>query len=440
MSCCPFWLTALGVCADHPPQMHQKDKTMLDAPRGMITPQLGKAPRAGLCTDCGVSRMTDDRACGRACQFIAPDYEAVEARIHGRSADPGRGEEAFFGVTQAMYRARLSLPATGAQWTGITTALAESLLRAGAIDAVITVAPDPSDKWRPVPVLVTDPEALAQCRGMRMGFAPSVALLEDAQKRGFRRLAFIGIPCQTYALRALEQEFGFARLYVIGTPCSDNTTTARFHEFLALLDDAPEQISYLEFRADYTVELRFSDGRKPRFIPFLQLPISQLPADFFPMTCKTCVDYTNRLADITVGYMGGDGAQWLLVRNARGAEMLAGIMDHVTVTPLTDKGNRKAAVAGFLANTERAAGGLPLRRMPNWLRPVVAFLQPRIGPRGLEFARARVEMKAIETILHLRRSHPAKIKNMVPAHVWRVAAKYGLIPDSSEIARKDRAP
>ncbi|MCV2876232.1 Coenzyme F420 hydrogenase/dehydrogenase, beta subunit C-terminal domain [Rhodobacteraceae bacterium XHP0102] len=413
---------------------------MLDAPRGIIAPHLGKGPRAGLCTDCGVSRMKDDRACGRACQFIAPDYEAAEVRIHGRSADPDRGEEAFFGVTHAMYRARLSRPAQGAQWTGITTALAESLLRSGAIDAVITVAPDPNDIWRPVPVLVTEPEALAQCRGMRMGFAPSVALLEQAQERGFKRLAFIGIPCQTYALRALEHQFGFARLYVIGTPCSDNTTTARFHAFLALLDGAPEQISYLEFRADYTVELRFLDGRKPRFIPFMKLPISQLPADFFPLTCKTCVDYTNRLADITVGYMGGDGAQWLLVRNARGAEMLAGIMDHMTVEPLTDKGNRKAAVAGFLANTERAAGGLPLRRMPEWLRPVVAFLQPLIGPRGLEFARARVEMKAIETILHLRRSHPAKIKNMVPTHIWRLAAKYGLTPDRSEIVRKDRAP
>ena len=63
--------------------------------------------------------------------------------------------------------------------------------------------------------------------------------------------------------------------------------------------------------------------------------------------------------------------------------------------------------------------------MPDWARPIVAFLQPRIGPRGLEFARARVEMKAIETILHLRRAHPARVKIMVPPHVWRVAARYG---------------
>ena len=156
---------------------------------------------------------------------------------------------------------------------------------------------------------------------MRMGYAPLLALLEPARARGFKRLAVIGIPCQIYALRALEQELGFERLYVIGTPCSDNTTTENFHDFLALLSDDPETITYLEFRADYHVELRFADGRREE-IPFLQLPISNLPPDFFPLTCRTCVDYTNVLADITVGYMGGEGEQWLLVRNERGEELL----------------------------------------------------------------------------------------------------------------------
>ena len=403
----------------------------LDQTPGLTIPQLGGAARPGLCTDCGVSRMGDGRACGRACQFIQPDYPTIEARTHGRAADPNKGDETFFGVTGQMLRARLDPPAQGAQWTGITTALAARLLETGAVDAVLTVAPDPLDRWKPLPVIVTDPAALAECRGMRMGFSPVVALLEPARVAGHRRIAMIGIPCQVYALRALEAEMGFERIYVIGTPCSDNTTTANFHHFLTLLDPKPQTISYLEFRADYKVELRFDDGRKPRVVPFLQLPISKLPADFFPMTCKTCVDYTNRLADITVGYMGGDGDQWVITRNARGAEILA-LLDGLTTRPLTDKGKRDGAVKGFLANTERAAGGMPLRRMPDWARPIVSFLQPRIGPRGLEFARARVEMKAIETILHLRRAFPARLKNMVPDHVWRVAAKYGLAPRADE--------
>ena len=58
----------------------------------------------------------------------------------------------------------------------------------------------------------------------------------------------------------------------------------------------------------------------------------------------------------------------------------------------------------------------------------MGWLMPRIGPKGLEFARARVEMKAIETILHLRRLEPARMKYMIPDHVWRLAARYGLAP------------
>lgn len=404
------------------------------ADSGVSTPAIGAAVPRGLCTDCGISRTADPGRCGRACQFIAPDYARLEASVHGRARDPARPDEMFFGPFRRMLRAALVQPLPGAQWTGITTRLAERLLETGAVDAVLTMAPDPDDRWRPVPVLVTRADGMAACRGMRMGYAPLLALLEPARDRGYRRLAVIGIPCQVYALRALEAELGFERLYVIGTPCSDNTTTERFHEFLALLSDDPDTITYLEFRADFHVELRFVDGRVAT-IPFLQLPISRLPSDFFPLTCRTCVDYTNVLADITIGYMAGQGEQWLLVRNERGEELLSLLGDEIRTAEPGSEGKRASAVRGFMANVERAAGGLPLRRMPRWLRPIVGWLMPRIGPRGLEFARTRVEMKAIETILHLRREMPRRLRTMVPDHVWRLVAPYGLTPTQDERPR-----
>ncbi len=403
----------------------------LPAPPVLANP----APR-GLCTDCGVSRMADPAACGKACQFIKPDYPALEAQVHGRVAGSD-GDERFFGAMNAMYRAALTPARDGAQWTGLTTRLAERLLETDAVDAVLTMVPDAVDRWRPRPAIITDPADMVHARGMRMGYAPLLALLEPALAAGHTRVAVIGIPCQIYALRALEAELGFARIYVIGTPCSDNTTTENFHGFLARLTDAPETVTYLEFRADYHVELRFTDGSQ-RLIPFLKLPIADLPDDFFPLTCRTCVDYTNRLADITVGYMAGEGEQWLIVRNARGQEMLDGLGDEVTLAVPGSRGKRAGSVKGFVENTRLAAGGLPLRRMPNWLRGVMGWLMPRIGPRGLEFARTRVEMKAAETVLHLRRAEPAKMKNMVPAHVWNLAAPYGLAPEDGE--RRDDAP
>jgi coenzyme F420 hydrogenase subunit beta len=402
-------------------------------PGAVLTPPAAAA--RGLCTDCGISRTDDPKRCGRACQFIQPDYPRLEQQVHGRTRDPARTDEQFFGPIKQMLRASLAQPRPGAQWSGITTRIAERLLETGKVDAVLTMAQDPNDKWRPVPVLVTQPSGLAACRGMRMGYAPLLALVEPALALGYKRLAVIAIPCQVYALRALEKELGFERLYVIGTPCSDNTTTERFHEFLELVAQdvgtEADAITYLEFRADYHVELRFADGRR-KAIPFLQLPISKLPPDFFPLTCRTCVDYTNVLADITVGYMGGEGEQWLLVRNERGEELLGLLGDEVRTSVPGSAGKRQGPVRGFLANVERAAGGLPLRRMPNWLRPIVGWLMPRVGPRGLEFARARVEMKAVETVIHLRREEPKRMKNMVPIHVWPLVEPYGLVPGPGE--------
>ncbi|MEL6790896.1 MAG: Coenzyme F420 hydrogenase/dehydrogenase, beta subunit C-terminal domain [Pseudomonadota bacterium] len=405
-----------------------------------LAPDIATAipPPRHLCTDCGISRSSDPKACGRACQFIAPDYSGLERQVHGRPRQPDTGDEQFFGVTRQMLRARIEPGRKDAQWSGITTTIGEQLLTHNLVDAILTVAPHKDDRWRPEPVLITKPGDMAKVRGMRMGYAPLLALLDQAKAKGFNRLAVIGIPCQVYALRALEKELGFSRLYVIGTPCSDNTTTQNFHTFLSKLSAEPETITYLEFRADYQVELRFDDGRQ-RLIPFLKLPLSDLPQDFFPLTCKTCVDYTNSLADITIGYMGGDGDQWLIVRNDRGAELLALIDDSLTVRTLTEKGRRANAVKGFIANTERAAGGLPVRGMPDWVRPLVAWLMPKIGPRGLEFARARVEMKAAETILHLRRAAPRRMKAMIPDHVWALAAPYGLMPEHDERAEPDDA-
>jgi coenzyme F420-reducing hydrogenase beta subunit len=94
-----------------------------------------------------------------------------------------------------MLQAALKQPLAGAQWTGITTRIAEKLLEAGEVDAVIAMAPHPDDPWRPLPVIVTRAADMARCRGMRMGYAPLVALVEPALQQGHKRLAVIGVPC-----------------------------------------------------------------------------------------------------------------------------------------------------------------------------------------------------------------------------------------------------
>lgn len=392
----------------------------------------GVAPHRDLCTDCGVSRSSQPHRCGQVCQFINPQYEKLEAQVHGRARDPQVGDELFFGPYLSMHRARMLRPLTGAQWTGITTRISERLLETGMVDAVIATAADPQDKWKPRPVIITRAEDMQQARGMKMGYSPVLALLEEAIARGHRRIALHGVACQVHALRALEQELGLDALYVIGTPCSDNTTTEKFHDFLGLLADRPADVTYLEFMPDYHVELRFVDGSVKR-VPFIQLPIAKLPKDFIPLTCRSCFDYTNALADITVGYMGGEGDQWLLVRNARGAAMLEMLRGEVELSAPGSKGDREKPLKTFVSVLSKQAGGMPVRRPPQWIKPIIGWAQATFGPKGLEFARTRVDMKAAEGIINLRAERPRRVRRLVPSFAWTLVKRYGLVPTAREL-------
>jgi coenzyme F420 hydrogenase subunit beta len=41
-------------------------------------------------------------------------------------------------------------------------------------------------------------------------------------------------------------------------------------------------------------------------------------------------------------------------------------------------------------------------------------------------------MKAVETVLHLRRERPRLMRHMIPSHVWALVKPYGLMPRDGE--------
>jgi coenzyme F420 hydrogenase subunit beta len=42
-------------------------------------------------------------------------------------------------------------------------------------------------------------------------------------------------------------------------------------------------------------------------------------------------------------------------------------------------------------------------------------------------------MKAVETVIHLRREKPRRVRHMVPAHIWALVKPYGLTPGAAEL-------
>jgi 7-hydroxymethyl chlorophyll a reductase len=70
----------------------------------------------------------------------------LEQQVHGRERDLNDEDELRFGVVDEMLYARNVPGIDGAQWTGIVTQIAISMLESGAVDAVVCVQSDENDR------------------------------------------------------------------------------------------------------------------------------------------------------------------------------------------------------------------------------------------------------------------------------------------------------
>ena len=85
---------------------------------------------------------------------------------------------------------------------------------------------------------------------------------------------------------------------------------------------------------------------------------------------------------------------------------------------------------GFLENTGGRRGAYRSGECQLSSAPHGLGSAPRVGPRGLEFARARLEMKAIEAS-HLREP-PRALRHMLLSHLFWAGKPYGLSPTGEE--------
>ena len=374
------------------------------------------AGRPNLCSDCGLCDTYLKPQMASACVFVRNRAEEIERRLFGRNR--GDGDELRFGVYQRMLGARMRQPVAGAQWSGMVTTLAARLLERGEVEAVITAAAMPGTRFAPRPLLARTPEEVLGSAGNKPCLSPNLGLLEQVRQAGVARLAVIGTSCQVHMLRAAEAELGLAHLDVIGIPCSDNVTYPDLTAFLELVSRSPGTIVHYEFMQDYSLHMHHEDGSTER-LNYIDFPMDKLEG-IFPSACLSCFDYANGLADLTIGYMGARlGWQWVLVRTGRGAELLELLREDLEFTELTSAGDRARGVPRYIEMLARPPG-----KPPKPIRRLIAWLQRNRGPRGLEFARAIIEMKLLRNLHHVR-SHFARFEpRIVPDYVYRALAPY----------------
>jgi len=379
-------------------------------------------PAKELCSECGLCDTYYIHYVSDACAFLNQQIEDLELQTHGRSRDLDNLDDQYFGVSQTMVAARKQNPIPGAQWTGIVTTTAITMLTQGLVEGVVCVQNSPTDRFQPKPVLATTPEAILAARVNKPTLSPNLSVLEQVEQSGMKRLLVIGVGCQIQALRAVEKQLGLEKLYVLGTPCVDNVTRAGLQRFLETTSKSPETVVHYEFMQDFRVHFRHEDG-SVEMVPFFGLKTNQLK-DVFASSCMTCFDYVNSLADMVVGYMGAPfGWQWLVVRNHRGQEMLDLVREYLVTQPVMSQGDRHQAVQQSIPAYDQ---GITL---PMWAAQLMCVVIGRFGPKGLEYARFSIDSHFVRNYLYIRRNYPGKLAAQVPEYAHRIASQYQLPTD-----------
>lgn len=376
-------------------------------------------PARDLCSDCGLCDTYYIHYVSQACAFLNQQFPQLEEQSHGRSRHLDQERELYFGVHGEMIAARKQQPIAGAQWTGIVTTIATTMLTQGLVEGVVCVQNSATDRFQPQPILATTPEQILAARVNKPTLSPNLSVLEEIERSGMKRLLVIGVGCQIQALRSVQDKLGLEQLYVLGTPCVDNVNRAGLQKFLDTTSRSPHTVVHYEFMQDFRVHFKHEDG-STETVPFFGLKTNQLK-DVFAPSCMSCFDYVNGLADLVVGYMGAPfGWQWIVVRNSKGKQMLDLVLDQLEIQPVDSQGDRHQAVQSSIPAYDQGV------TLPMWAARLMGVLIERFGPKGLEYARFSIDSHFTRNYLYVKRHHPEKLESHVPAFAQQIVSQYRL--------------
>jgi coenzyme F420-reducing hydrogenase beta subunit len=393
-----------------------------------------------LCSMCGLCMVKawSAKEAVQGCVFTTGWLGSKEQALFGRERASDGSDEMLFGISAERFVARMKNPLPDTQFTGIITSIAKKAFETGLVDAVVTLHRSKEDYFLPVPVLARSTEEILASGGSKPVLAQTLTSLEKACQQGIKQLLVIGASCHVQNLREFQRRSHYLRdmdLFVVGIPCTDNVHPNHFRSIFSKISRSHETVRHYEFMQDFTVHLRHVDGTLER-VPFFSLPKEISSAELLTACCRSCFDYLNALADITVGYMGAPldiekMYQWILVRTKKGEALRQLIADELDTWPETSDGDRTAYVTQYAlrytkdgaAEAMKMSGSMPLEQ-----GFMLAEHLYDTGPRGLEFVRYAIETHVIRNYYFVKQNYPERLAALVPGYVYSILEAYGLEP------------
>jgi coenzyme F420 hydrogenase subunit beta len=293
--------------------------------------------------------------CTRACPRFR-DWEVdCDQALFGRAREP----EEVTGIRRGVFLARAADPAVLAagQDGGLVSALLVWGLETGRIEGALTSRLSSVRRWDGEPFLATTREEVLEAAGSRYTYAANPLAMKEAERRGLKRLALVGMSCQASingTLQARRVNKYARRIEItLGLLCSKSFGYDGLRQVITEGYGVP-----LDDIAKVNIKGRFQLWRRSSG-ELVEIPLKQLQ-QATREGCKLCPDFAAEHADIATGGLGQrDGWTLAVVRTQRGEDWMgeataAGV---ITVRPGEDD---PAALALMAKLAARSRGRWPV--------------------------------------------------------------------------------
>jgi len=275
-------------------------------------------------------------SCKDVCHRVMTDAARVGLNVFNFKAKPptivGQYEKAF--AARATDKKISKMGQDG----GAVTALLSYLFDKGLIDGAVTV----SGISKPHSKIINSKKELLSSQGAKYAAVPVMKALRESE--GFKNVAVVSLPCQTYGVRRTQfytglnvhpREIGTDAEttyipnipYVIGLFCMENFRFDKKSDFLTKAGINMDKVQKYSIHMD-TLIVTTEDGD----VEFSLKDLTDCVWD----GCKMCRDALSKVADVSAGNIGSSsGWTTLLARNAKGLDLI-----------------KKAAKEGYIETTE----------------------------------------------------------------------------------------
>jgi coenzyme F420 hydrogenase subunit beta len=231
------------------------------------------------------------------CYEVCPHSEALLLRSLSFVADaPGRSEALGYYRKIVLAQAVDSKLRETCRGGAVVTSLLKYGVEKGVFDAAIVSKAEAETPAKPKPSVALVQDDIISAVGSK--FFPSAvakAYGSAVHEYGRKRVAFVGVPCHVLALRKMEawqHKLIQSLSIVIGLFCFG---TFSLSSVLRHITEAygvkPSEIKYMSLSKEFTVHTE----KEKILIPMREIAEHLLPS------CRTCMDFTAELADISVG-------------------------------------------------------------------------------------------------------------------------------------------